>query len=382
MAHVAKYKRGATGHLAKHYERGRDDAGNYIKFGNEDIDPERTPQNYNLAPDRGDQVDFIRQRCSEVQCSKRADVNVMCSWVVTRPPHLFEGEERAFFEETYSFLSEKYGEKNVISAYVHMDETTPHMHFSFIPVAIDKKKGIEKVSAKEVLTKTELQSFHRQLDERMQERFHRDIGVVNEVTKDGNKEIAELKRETALEKVAQAEKQALEAQGKAKAMLSSLAPIKAEYDAKKAYVRACDKASDVSVALPDYAKVKKNLITGQETVTVPIEKWQEKHISANEKSYLASATKEFEKTITNFHRTTSAKYIRQLEQKTGELEKQVHSLTWENRQLQSKLQGHDREADKLLERVKRVLKKLPEEIETKFVTEWNKDKERSQGRSR
>lgn len=42
MAHVAKYTRGAIGHLFKHFERARDENGNYIKFSNQDIDESKT----------------------------------------------------------------------------------------------------------------------------------------------------------------------------------------------------------------------------------------------------------------------------------------------------------------------------------------------------
>ena len=38
--------------------------------------------------------------------------------------------------------------ENVISAYVHFDEVTPHMHYAFVPVVEDKKKGGYKLSAK------------------------------------------------------------------------------------------------------------------------------------------------------------------------------------------------------------------------------------------
>ncbi|OWW09712.1 mob protein, partial [Bacillus sp. MB353a] len=69
------------------------------------------------------------------------------------------------FEKTYEFLANRYGgEKNVLSANVHNDETRPHMHFAFIPVVWDKKKLREKVSAKEVLTRKELKTFHQDLD--------------------------------------------------------------------------------------------------------------------------------------------------------------------------------------------------------------------------
>ena len=72
--------------LAAHYERRKDEKGEYVKFGNQDIDPQKTHLNYNLAPRRGlEQIDFIRQRTTEARTLKRDDVNVMCSWVVTLP---------------------------------------------------------------------------------------------------------------------------------------------------------------------------------------------------------------------------------------------------------------------------------------------------------
>lgn len=200
MANYQKHTRTAVGHLTKHYERGKDERSEYIKFGNQDIDPERTPLNYNLAPEH-DQVKFVRQRCSEVQCLNRKDVNVMCSWVVTVPKGLDKSEEQAFFKHTYDFLADRYGEKNVVSAYVHLDETTPHMHFAFVPVVIDKNKGIEKVSAKEKVTKTDLQSFHGDLEKYLEHYLEREVGILNESTKEGNKSITELKRGSAREEL-------------------------------------------------------------------------------------------------------------------------------------------------------------------------------------
>lgn len=47
MAHFAKYTAAAAGHLSKHYERAKDEKGEYIKFGNQDIDPQKTHLNYN-----------------------------------------------------------------------------------------------------------------------------------------------------------------------------------------------------------------------------------------------------------------------------------------------------------------------------------------------
>ena len=207
MAHCKKFGKAACGHMVKHYERAKDQDGEYIKFGNQDIDINKSHLNYNLAPNHAEgQGGFIKKRCSEVKMQNRADVNVMCSWVVTVPKEIRPEETEKFFKETYKFLSERYGKENVVSAHVHMDETTPHIHFAFVPIVKDKKKNILKVSAKEAIDKRELQMFHKDLSGHMDEAFGRDIGILNEATKEGNKSIEELKRETAqkeLEKINQ-----------------------------------------------------------------------------------------------------------------------------------------------------------------------------------
>ena len=206
MANVMKATRGAIGHLFKHYERGLDGNGEPVRFGNQNIDNSRSHLNYNLAPKRDiSQGEFVRQRCSEVYCLKRKDVNVMCSWVVTMPKDLPEHLEEDFFKETYKFLSARYGgnqEQNIVSAYVHKDEVTPHMHFAFVPVTFDKRKDRYKVSAKEVINKPELQRFHKELQEYLENVLGCPVNVLNEATLEGNKSIEELKRGTAASELA------------------------------------------------------------------------------------------------------------------------------------------------------------------------------------
>lgn len=205
MAHIAKYTRGSCGGLTKHFERAKDEQGRYYRFKNQEIDLTRTPLNYNLAPDRQSQLGFIKNRLNEVYCHNRADVKVMGSWVVTVPQTVPEEYQREFFERTYKFLADRYGEKNVISAYVHMDETTPHMHFAFIPVVYDKGKNREKVSAKEVINKADLRSFHTDLQEVMNEftaehdhAFECDI--LNGATDNGNLTVQGLKAQDLAER--------------------------------------------------------------------------------------------------------------------------------------------------------------------------------------
>lgn len=204
MASLCKATKGASGNLFDHYERKED-----IKFKNQDIDKSRSHLNYNLNTnalyiDYNDNIckeksqrEILNQRLEEVKVLKRKDVNVTCSWVVTLPKTIKENseEEKLFFKESYNFLKNRYGEKNIISAYVHKDEVTPHMHFCFVPVVIDKKKNIEKVSAFELITKKELNSFHKDLNNYMTNIFNRDIGILNGATANGNKTVLELKNQ-------------------------------------------------------------------------------------------------------------------------------------------------------------------------------------------
>lgn len=221
MAHAAKYTKSASGHLAAHYERKQVPVKNengetvmeYIKFGNQDIDTSRTHLNYNLAPEReGGQIAYLKQRLSEVKVLNRADVNVMCSWVVTLPKfesmkdgiHVTPNKDKVseiFFERTYQFMADRYGEKNVISAYVHRDETNDHMHFAFVPVMADAKTGGEKVCAKKVLSRTELRNFHADLERHLDSFRDWHFEILNGATKDGNKAIEDLKRGTAAEEL-------------------------------------------------------------------------------------------------------------------------------------------------------------------------------------
>lgn len=200
MAHVAKYTRGAIGHLTKHFERATNEIGEYIKFSNQDIDTSRSKLNYNLAPERN-QLEYIHERIEQVQCLKRKDVNVMCSWVITAPKELPEEYQKDFFKLCYEFLKNRYDpqEKNVISSYVHLDEISPHLHYAFIPIVFDEKKKKEKVSAKELITKKDLQTFHTDFQKFIDEKllklhdYEFECNILNGATQNGNLTIQGLK---------------------------------------------------------------------------------------------------------------------------------------------------------------------------------------------
>lgn len=75
-----------------------------------------------------------------------------------------------------------------------MDETQPHMHFSFIQVTMDKKKHRLKVCAKELLNKQELRTIHDKINSFMTDVFGRDIGMKNGATALGNVTVDTLRK--------------------------------------------------------------------------------------------------------------------------------------------------------------------------------------------
>ena len=70
--------------------------------------------------------------------------------LVTATPEFFRGKKkseiRAYFQEALAFIQQNQAPKTIISAVVHMDEKTPHMHLSFVPLTADGR-----LSAKEIV---------------------------------------------------------------------------------------------------------------------------------------------------------------------------------------------------------------------------------------
>lgn len=199
MASVKKFSMGAVRNQLRHNER------EIAKSSNPDIDPERQCYDYKLSPDRGmTDYDYFLQRKSELYCYGREDVKVMAGWIVTAPQDLAEEREHQFFETVYDFLSERYGEENVVQAIVHDDEGgQPHLHFCFIPTVEDPKheQGY-KICAHEVLTRRELRNLHPDMQRYLDEHGLDDARVMTGITREqgGNRTVAELKAAREIER--------------------------------------------------------------------------------------------------------------------------------------------------------------------------------------
>lgn len=113
---------------------------NYISKTNPQIDHKRTRLNFHFIKPHGSYIAFINQRLKDLAPKRKVkdDAVLLSSFSVGASPEFFTGKNRddidAFFFECTEFFAERYDRKNIISAVVHLDETTPHMHLNLIPI--------------------------------------------------------------------------------------------------------------------------------------------------------------------------------------------------------------------------------------------------------
>lgn len=172
-------------------------------YKNQQIDHSKTYLNYNLAPKHENMTDyeFMKKRCEDLKILKRKDINWLVSWVITIPND-YQGSQEKFFKEAYNFFENRYGRNNVVSSYVHLDETTPHMHFCFVPVIFDNKKQDYKVNAKTCINKTELKKIHPEIQKYLEKQLNTKVNILNGATLEGNKTVEQLKKEEKIKKQA------------------------------------------------------------------------------------------------------------------------------------------------------------------------------------
>ena len=94
---------------------------------------------------------------NNLQGHLRSNSIIMCQMIFTSDQTFFdrigEQETKRYFDECYKFICyyKNLGEKNIISAVVHLDEGAPHMHLMFVPVVHTKDKegkDIDKICAR------------------------------------------------------------------------------------------------------------------------------------------------------------------------------------------------------------------------------------------
>ena len=166
VLHMSKFKKDAIRGIQSHNRRERE------SHSNPDIDYNRSAGNYDLHESASDNyAQAIQNRIDDLLMVKavRKDAVHMCGLIVSSDKSFFtrmgKVETRRFFEEAAAYLTDFVGKENVISAMVHMDEKTPHMHFLHVPVTQDGR-----LSANSIYTRASLKKLQTELPSYLQSR--------------------------------------------------------------------------------------------------------------------------------------------------------------------------------------------------------------------
>ena len=154
---MEKYKRGDIVGIERENERDE----NYKSTKNPQIDKSRTHLNYHTLPYEKKYLSFIDERIKELAPKRKIkdDAVLITSFILGSDKEFFERitaeQQKQFFADCTDFFSERYGKENVISAVVHLDESTPHLHFNLMPVTggrLCAKELFDRAALKELQT--------------------------------------------------------------------------------------------------------------------------------------------------------------------------------------------------------------------------------------
>ena len=149
-----KYKRANLKGIYRHNERKN------TNYSNKNIDKERTHLNYYLKqPENSYEKEFkLKRKEYGLKGQIKEISNIVCEYIITSDKEFFDNigieETKRYFKTAYDFVCQYkgLGEQYILSAVVHMDEETPHMHLVFIPVVHTlNKQGqeIDKIACSE-----------------------------------------------------------------------------------------------------------------------------------------------------------------------------------------------------------------------------------------
>ena len=141
----AKYKGPEISRIEAHNERTKE---KYAS--NPDIDIVRSHLNFHLVEPQGHYRQEAEKQIWEAGCHTRSDSVRLVETLITGSPAFFKKKTdeqiRAYFEHPLDFLKQRQTSETFVSAVVHMDEKTPHMHVTFVPLTQD-----HRLSAKEII---------------------------------------------------------------------------------------------------------------------------------------------------------------------------------------------------------------------------------------
>ena len=152
---MEKYKRADIVGIERENERDE----NYKSTRNPQIDKSKTRLNYHTIPYEKKYLAFIDERIKQFSPKRKIkdDAVLITSFILGSDKEFFDRitaeQQKQFFADCTDFFSERYGKANVVSAVVHLDESTPHLHFNLMPVTNGR------LCAKELFDRTALRDL-------------------------------------------------------------------------------------------------------------------------------------------------------------------------------------------------------------------------------
>lgn len=125
----------------------------------------------------------INTRLKELNQKRKIkdDAVLMCSFILGSDKEFFDGlstrEMHEFFRDVTDFYEERYGTENILSAVVHLDETTPHMHLNLIPVFE------RRLCAKKLFDRVELRELQSEFHEKVGKKWGLKRGKIGSTAK-------------------------------------------------------------------------------------------------------------------------------------------------------------------------------------------------------
>ena len=140
-----KYKGPTVSRIEAHNERTKE-----VYASNPDIRTDLSKDNFHMVTPQDRYRAMSDNMIQEAGCRVRKDSVTVVEVLITASPEFFAGKKpdeiKAFFDYAMEFMSTKQNPDTFLSAVVHMDEKTPHMHLCFVPLTKD-----HRLSAKEVI---------------------------------------------------------------------------------------------------------------------------------------------------------------------------------------------------------------------------------------
>lgn len=140
-----KHKGNPARPLEAHHERQKEQYAS-----NPNIDTSRSKYNFHIIKPEGRYYHFIQNCIEQAGYRTRKDSTRFVDTLITASPEFFKGkhpkEIQAFSQRAADFLIDRVGRENIVSAVVHMDGKTPHLHLTFVPLTQDNR-----LCAKEIL---------------------------------------------------------------------------------------------------------------------------------------------------------------------------------------------------------------------------------------